>query len=498
MENTVPPLPGSTRKPRRKKELHSIDKRYFRSRWKSFLKQDDDGQLYVHGVSMQELERKFGTPLYIFSEEEIRSRFQRMLNVFSSYPKIRLQYPCKINSNLEVLRMAREEGCDLDASSIGEIILGLLADFEPKDISFTNLHKTEQDIFFAAQLGVRYITVDYIEEIKKIHEVGRKLNKQIDIMIRINPLLEWRGYSTCMHKYGIPLDEAKEAIDIATRRSYINLCGFHFHGGYINSPKPYYEAARVLCELAGYSRQKGNRVEIIDLGGGFPRETMAKKVFQPEQMGDRFVNHFQELLQEFGLADDPPELVFEPGKFILSAAGMGLMKVISRKYLPKDQHLVVTDGSTYGFVPDVLFDKKLQLDVLPAERMNAPRIYDYAIAGNTCDHWDIIANKRKLPKLEEEDLLMIMDIGAYSHVLASNFNNMKRAPIVLIDESGRIKLIRRRDRYSEMFAPELDVLKIADPYELQRYYHLARKNLNKVWNGSEKMEDEHDRAGIGF
>ncbi|MBW7877280.1 MAG: hypothetical protein H3C47_14985, partial [Candidatus Cloacimonetes bacterium] len=151
-----------------------------------------------------------------------------------------------------------------------------------------------------------------------------------------------------------------------------------------------------------------------------------------------------------------------------------------------------------GFVPDVLFDKKLQLDVLPAERMNAPRIYDYAIAGNTCDHWDIIANKRKLPKLEEDDLLMIMDIGAYSHVLASNFNNMKRAPIVLIDESGRIKLIRRRDRYSEMFAPELDVLKIADPYELQRYYHLARKNLNKVWNGSEKMEDEHDRAGIGF
>ncbi len=486
---------GTSRNRNKKLDLAAVNKRFFRSRWKSFLKQDKDGVVHVHGVSVKDLERRYGTPLYILSEEEIRTRFQRMHKAFADYPRLKLQYPCKINSNLEVLRLAREEGCDLDASSVGEIILALLADFQASEITFTNLHKTDQDILFAARMGVRHITCDYYEEIVKVHEVGRRLGRKIDILLRINPLLEWRGYSTCGHKYGIPLDEAKEAIDIAMKKSHVRIKGFHFHGGYISSPRPYMEAAAVLVELAQYAREKGAEIDIIDLGGGFPRETMAKKVFQPEEMGTKFIRYFRELLEEHGFSDDElPELVFEPGKFILSAAGMGLMKVISRKVLPKEQHMIVTDGSTYGFVPDVLFDKKCQLDILPAERMDSPRIREYMVAGNTCDHWDIIASKRKLPKLEEDDLLMIMDVGAYSHVLASNFNNMKRAPMVMVRENGEVNLIRRRDRYSEMFAPELDVLKVADKHELLYYTNLSRASLSRHFNDQSGLKDEDENT----
>src|SRR6185295_13612785 len=461
--------------------LKSINKRFFRPRWKNFLKQNKNGELFIHGTPLRSLEAKFGTPLYVYSEDEIRRRFQRMKNVFSAYPKIGFQYPCKINSNLAILKIAREEGFHIDASSVGEIILALLADFEPEEITLTNLYKSDQDIYFAANVGIKYLTVDYLEEISKINIIGARLKKPIDIMIRVNPMIQFGNYSTLSHKYGIPWSQAKKAIDLAVGKKYINLKGFHFHGGYISHQKTFFEAAKALTKLAGYAQEKGVKIEVIDLGGGFPRETMTKKVFQPEDMGDRFIKYFVSQLKKNGI-ENLPSLVFEPGKFILSAAGMGLMSVISAKLLKNNLHMAVTDGSTYGFVPDLLFDPKLQYDILPVSKMNSPRVHAYTIAGLTCDHWDVLAKKRKLPKTEINDLLAIMDIGAYSHVLASNFNNMKRAPIVLVNSSGKVKLIRRRDRYSEMFAPELDVLKIADPFELKKYYDLSRVNLKKLWS----------------
>ena len=91
--------------------------------------------------------------------------------------------------------------------------------------------------------------------------------------------------------------------------------------------------------------------------------------------------------------------------------------------------------------------------------------------------------------LEENDLLAIMDCGAYSYVMGSNFNNIKRPPIVMIHADGSTKLIRRRDRYSDLFDPELDVLKMADPYELKKYYNLTRINLEKLWAGSDAVNE---------
>ena len=469
-----------------KKRIRSINRRYFRSRWKSFLKQDGNGELYIHDHSVSELAKKFGTPLYVYSEDEIRNRMRRIRSVFSGYRNVNFQYPCKINSNLEVLRIAREEGFDIDVSSPGEIILALLADFEPQDISFTNLYKSDQDIYFAAKLGVRYITTDYIEEIDKINAVGKSLGKVIDIMIRVNPLLQLGTYSTMAHKYGIPLNQAKDAIDSATSKEYVNLKGFHFHGAYISNQKVFFEAAKKIMPLAEYAKELGNKIEIIDLGGGFPRETMAKKIFQPEEMGEKFIKFFKHLLKKHNLEEDEPALVFEPGKFMLASAGVGIVNVISNKVLPNNQCVAVTDGSTYGFVPDLLIDNGLQYDVMPATKMDMPRLHDYIIAGLTCDAWDVIAKKRKMPKLEMNDLLMIMDIGAYSHVLASNFNNIKRSPMILINKEGELKMIRRRDRYSEMFAPELDVLKVADPNELKKYYDISRVSLQKLWSGELK------------
>src|SRR3989344_2026786 len=153
------------------KKLRALPPIYNKKRWRHFLSVDKEGILHVEGVSVKDLQKRFGTPLYVFVEEEIRHRLRSFKNAFN-YGQFKPQYACKCNSNLEVLRIVREEGFEFDASSVGEIILGLLADFEPNQITFTNLYKTEQDLFFAATVGVKAITVDSTEELAKVITVA--------------------------------------------------------------------------------------------------------------------------------------------------------------------------------------------------------------------------------------------------------------------------------------------------------------------------------------
>ncbi len=460
------------------KTAHS--RRYIRPRW-PYLKQDAKGTLHVQGISVKFLAEKYGTPLYILVESEIRNRIKRFKKAFP-YPKFRPQYASKCNSNLEILRIMREEGMDIDASSVGEIILALLADYDPKEITFTNLHKTEQDIMFAAKVGVQAITVDSIEELTRVAQVAQKMRTRIRIFIRINPMIEHGEYSSRRQQYGISNGDVKRAIRMAKQAKYVDLVGLHFHGGYIPDPIIYELAAQKLIKYAVFCKQLGIRLRFLDLGGGFPFQYTDKEVFQPEDFGERFVKKLEAMITK---AEIPPlTLIFEPGKFMVANAGMGLVRVISKKRRAK-QTMLVVDGSTYAFLPDVLAYKQFY-EILPATSMRRRRTQKYTIAGCTCDCADILGQNRLLPKLGDGELLTIMDCGAYSNVLASNFNTLKRAAAVMVRENSTVRLIRRRDRYSEMFAPELDVLKVADPQELKRFYDLTRINIDRLWNGRKK------------
>lgn len=458
-------------------KLKTISRRYIKPRW-YYTSQDKKGTLYIENVSVKELAAKYDTPLYIMVEREIRNRLRRFKSSFP-YSKLRVQYATKCNSNLEILKIAREEGFEVDVSSVGEIILTLLADFKPEQITFTNLHKSEQDILFAAKVGVNAITMDSLEELKRTIKVGEKIRRKIRIFIRINPLIKLGGYSTHHHQYGIPYTSAKNAIRTAVESRGVELVGLHFHGSYIDSPRVYTIAARKLLKLSKYAASLGVKVNYIDLGGGFPVEISNKKVFTPEEMGERFVKDFKNALKKYKLPQ--PVLVFEPGKFIVANAGIGLVKVISKKCNGSAKHTLVTDGSAYGMLPDTILKYSCEYDILPATKLIKPIKRLYNIAGCTCDSIDIMGRNRWLPNIYEDDLLAIMDCGAYSSVIASNFNSLKRAPIVMIKENGSTKLIRRRDRYSEMFAPELDVLKVAEPKEMKKFYDLFRVNTNKLW-----------------
>lgn len=466
-----------------------ISERYMRERWASFLSQDKKGTMLIEGISVTALAHKYGTPLYIMVESEIRSRLRRFKKVFGN--QIKLQYAVKCNSNLEILRIVREEGFELDCSSVGEVILGLLADFKPKQITLTNLYKSEQDLLFAVQLGLQSITADSLEEIEHIAKAAKKMKKHIDTTLRVNPMLEVGSYTTKNNKYGIPAKEIREAVSMAHKYPYVDFHGFHFMGGYVYSPKVFKAAARYFVKLIKELQESKISVKSLSLGGGFPAAIGDQKAFPIEDMSD-FSKYWKELITLHGI-EKPPRLIFEPGKSITLNAGIGLARVISHKRIGK-KRMVIVDGSTYNFIPDAIIQKDIFYDVLPASKLKFPRIHKVTIAGNTCDCWDIITSGIQMPKLEAGDFVTIMDVGAYAHVMASNFNTIRKPAMIMIYTDGTTRMIKRRDRFSEMFAPELDVLKMADPNELEHYHNLYRVNIDRIWKDTQgKQKNKETR-----
>ncbi len=473
---------------------HPVSARYMRDRWENFLSQDDRGMMMIEGVPVDFLVKKYGTPTYVMVESEIRHNCRRFKKVFGK--DIGLQFAVKCSSNLEILRIVREEGFELDCSSIGELILGLLADFKPRQMTLTNLYKTEQDLHFAAKVDIQSITADSIEEIEHIAATAIKLKKHIRTVIRVNPMLTVGTYTTRGNKYGIPIGYIDRAVDLAAKSPYVDFRGFHFMGGYVYQPRVYKAAARTFVKLIKRCEDRGVRIRTLSLGGGFPAAIGEDVAFPIEAMKD-FPEYFNRLVERSGLRY-PLKLLFEPGKSIVMNAGIGLMKVIAKKRLGKNKRMVNVDGSTYNFMPDALVQTDVKYDLLPASKLKSPRIHDVFIGGNTCDCWDIIVKDIEMPKLRAGDLIAAMDVGAYTYVMASNFNTNKRAQMIMIASDGTTRLIRRRDRYSEMFGPELDVLKMAGPNELEIYNNLYRVNIDKIWReGGMKKADEKKPNGNG-
>src|SRR3989338_589540 len=276
-----------------------VNARYMRDRWSTFLTQTKDGMLMIEGVRVEDIVKKYGTPLYGMVESEIRDRLRRFKKTFG--PGISLQYAVKCNSNLAILRIIREEGFELDCSSVGELILGLLADFKPRQLVLTNLFKSEQDLYFAAKMGIQAITADSIEEIEHIAATAKKLKKHIRMLIRVNPMITVGNYSTRGNKYGIPIGYIDRAVDLAVRSPYVDFDGFHFFGGYVYQTRVFKAAARILVKLIKRCQERGIRVRRLDMGGGFPAAIGDEVAFPIEDMKD-FPAYLQRLMDRNGLS----------------------------------------------------------------------------------------------------------------------------------------------------------------------------------------------------
>ncbi len=390
------------------------------------------------------LATKYGTPLYVYNENILRTRCRELKNLIS-YDKFRVNYSAKANTNLEVLRIIRDEGLSVDAMSPGEIFIELKAGFKPDEILFICNNVSDEEILFAIKSGVQ-VSVDSISQLARYG----KLNRGGKIVVRINP-----GVGAGHHEKVITAGKkTKFGVDPilindlkATLKQYdLQLIGLNQHiGSLFMSPESYIEAAAFLLEFANDFPD----LEFVDFGGGFGipyHKKAGEHRLDLQDLGKKLDNLINECTTK---SHKKITVKVEPGRFAVAECGVLLGKVHTIK-MNSGKKYIGTDIGFNVLARPIMYDAYHDIEIYSnTERDNADN-ENVTVVGNICETGDIIAKDRDLPGIVEGDIMGVLDAGAYGMVMSSNYNCRLRPAEVLINKNGEDVLIRRREELEDL------------------------------------------------
>lgn len=399
---------------------------------------------YYKNVSPIELVETYGSPLYVYSEEIFRERCRELKNLVT-YPNFSVNYSVKANGNLTLVKIAKEEGLNVDAMSPGEIHLELRAGFDPSKILYISNNVSADEMQYAIDRGV-LISVDSISQL----ELYGKINAGGNVCIRFNPGVGAGHHEKVVTggkktKFGVDPTFVPQVKEMLTKYD-LTLVGINQHiGSLFMEGDKYIEGAQSVLNIA----KNFDTLEFIDMGGGFgiPYNKLAG---QPRldlvQMGKRMDEVFFQFAKDYG-----KEIMFkiEPGRYIAAESGVLLGSV----YATKMNYVTKYIGTDLGFnvlKRPVMYDSHHDIEIYRASDVESVKSEIVNVVGNICESGDIIAKDRELPEIFEGDVLGVMDAGAYGYCMASNYNNRLRPAEVLITEEGSAKLIRRRDTLDDI------------------------------------------------
>jgi diaminopimelate decarboxylase len=405
-----------------------------------------NNQLACDDVPLSVIADGAGTPTYVYSAAAIRARYRAIDDAFASYPH-RLHYALKANSAFAIVRLLKEIGSAVDANSIWEIDVARRAGFEPADIVFTGVGKSDAELECAVPLGLRAINVESAGELARVEMIAARLRVRARVAIRINPDIDARSHphiSTGLkiNKFGVPVDTARElAATIADRPSLL-LVAIHVHvGSQITTLEPLRRAAAFLADTARSLAAAGVPLEYVDVGGGLG----VAYDDAPTVSAQEYVAALVSEIQPLGLP-----IVVEPGRSIVGPAAVLLTRVVDLKPRDATSTFAVLDAGMTELLRPALYSAFHRIE---AVRPRTGAAQKYELVGPVCESSDVLGRDRMFPRLAEGDLLAIRDAGAYGAAMASNYNRRPLPAEVLVDE-GRWRVIRRRQTVDDMLALE--------------------------------------------
>jgi diaminopimelate decarboxylase len=420
------------------------------------ISSNDENHLTIGGVDVVKLADEFGTPLYVVDENRIRQRYREFYNAFSSlYPKVEVKYAYKANTSLAVLHILRQEGAGADILSAGELYIARKVGVKPEDIIFTGNNKTDDELEMALDEGV-IINLDAIHELERLKKICERKGKVAKISFRVNPSVSPETHPHLAtglkeSKFGIHEDEVVRAYSLAMDTDYFEVIGIHMHiGSQITQTSPFAEATSKLLDLAGHLKEElGVDLKFVDLGGGIGIRYEAEKPYiTPQELAEVLIPIVKDKIQEYSLEE--PTLYLEPGRYIVGDSAVMLAKVNTIKQTPYKKFIGV-DAGFHALLRPVLY--KAYHEVVIANKMNLKPEEKVDIAGNVCEAGDILARDRWLPKIESGDLIAFLDTGAYSIIMASQYNSRPRPAEVLVRD-GEYELIRERESFDDLIAKQ--------------------------------------------
>ena len=402
--------------------------------------------LVCDGVSVRAIAAQVGTPVYIYSAAAIREAYRSIDAAFAEYPHA-IHYALKANSTLAIARLLKAIGSRADANSGGEVEVALRAGFAPSDIVFTGVGKTRDEHEFAIVQDVGTINAESAGELDRIAAIGRALGKDARVALRVNPDIDAKSHpniSTGLksNKFGVPLQDARQIYRERRSLQGIRFVGVHIHiGSQITTTDPLRRAAEALTSLALELRDDGVALEHMDLGGGLGIAYEGRPMITPMEYASVVVPE----LRRVGIP-----VVLEPGRAIVGHAGALVGTVVDTKEYPDGRRFAVLDAGMTELMRPALYGSFHRIvPVVP----RAGSVIAFDIVGPICESSDVFARARDIEPLEVDDLVAVLDTGAYGAVMASNYNRHLLAPEVLVD-NGQWQIIRRRQTLDDVLALE--------------------------------------------
>jgi diaminopimelate decarboxylase len=416
-------------------------------------------KLYCEGIALETLARKFGTPLYVYSQRTLTHRFQKLDQALHGLEHL-VCFAVKSNSNLSVLRTLANLGSGFDIVSGGELRRVIAAGGNPRRCVFAGVGKSEDEIEFALRQGVYSFNVESEPELQRINAAAARLKTIAPVAVRVNPDVAARTHKkittgTYENKFGIAHESIEAVYARAARLKNLRLRGLQMHiGSQITETQPFEQAVRKVAPLVARLRDR-HGLEFFSIGGGLGivyEPALAsgaaawwgtgagKRILTPERYARRLVP----LLQPLGL-----RVLIEPGRFISGNAGVLLTRVEYVKRTGRKNFLIV-DAAMNDLIRPAFYEA--YHEIVPLSRTNGAALKS-DVVGPICESGDFFCQDRPLPRVRQGDYLALMSAGAYGSVMASNYNTRALAAEVLVN-GKRAATVRERQPIRDIWADE--------------------------------------------
>lgn len=407
------------------------------------------------------LATKYGTPLYIYDFDYIKSRYLALKNAFSARKSL-VCFAVKANSNLSVLKFLANLGSGFDCVSIGEVRRALLAGANAYKIIFSGVGKKDEELKEALQNNILMINLESPAEMLRLENIAKELKKQARISIRVNPNVDAKTHpyiSTGLNenKFGVEISEAKKMYLYAKKSEWLQPYGIHFHiGSQLTDLAPIIEAANIVSNIMSELKALEIDIKFFDVGGGIG------VVYENENEISLY-DYAQGILG--ALKGQDVTVICEPGRFLTANAGVFLTKVLYQK-LNSKKRFVIVDGAMNDLIRPSLYNAHHGISVVSKQNgeisnensfQNLNEISKADVVGPICESSDFLAKNVNLPELKNGDLLLVKSAGAYGFSMSSNYNSRLRCAEVAL-ENGTDRLIRKRESFEYLIALEREFI----------------------------------------
>ena len=419
-----------------------------------------DGILEIGGCNLVKLVEKYGTPLYVLDEFTLRKICKDYKEAFKGYPKVNMMYASKALCSMATSAIIASEGFGFDVVSAGEIYTVYKAGANMSKVLFNGNNKSFDELTLAIELGVGRISVDNFFELSLLDEIAKSHDKTVDILLRITPGIECHTHEYIQtghldSKFGFDLTQIDDAVDlILNDYTNLKLHGLHAHiGSQIFETSIYGDEIEILVkEIARLDEKFNLKLDEINIGGGLGvKYTDSDCPPSTYTIAEIVIKRLYECIEKYKI--DAPALFIEPGRSIISTAGVTLYTLGSSKQVPKGKKYVAVDGGMADNARPSMYQAEYFAQI--ANKPDYELANTVTIAGRFCESGDILIKEIKLPEIEEGDILCVYNTGAYNYSMSSNYNRVQKPAMVILNE-GHADVIIKRESLKDLI--EHDVI----------------------------------------